>query len=651
MVFDVIEGNPPDGFVCSAKIDGLAYSWCPTMDLVAFTANNGKLVVVYRKNGSKVWELTIQDGLAKGLVWRPDGKQFAVITTKNKCLVYESNTARLLTEDQIRDDITFGEWVLSTDNSQRHKFSELVDLGLWKSLPKLPPLPNSSKSNTFTTKVAIDGLIQQNDQSKEMNLLMLFSESKLQMTFNALFSVESIDLIGPANDEDEEIVAHISQNLEDHYIITSSFTTMKLQLRHFKISMNKDYRLVHDLTSLSSKIIALSGYINEILIFLAQDIRTLLEFSNRFVGILKDELQGINDNVGDQLYDLLLTGMMSLELKDWLENTLGERGITRWSKTGEAVFENTRRTIFYHLIPSCERLITLLSHIKGTSKASISQEKNFNFDIIDECTKSAQNFMKLSFQFIINVKKEQELFGSFVNWIHAVLRELQDEEPRTVYKTSDVSEFINSHLERSSLMMLTPQFRRHFNEIKINTNDLFTSIKSLIKDFVSYDSQKYELGVVTEKQKLKFQNENLYIYSHGNAIISIYKFDTNSQKLESIDIETGSEVYDIQISKEKDEIFIIINDELICFQNEDLFNQHKSHFKFDDLIITKRKKFPNFHPKYLTLNTLNNIGSLVSQDLQKFIIFNLDEETNLQERPKSSSPSQPELDSSGDLIL
>lgn len=635
MSFEPVDVRLAGPLVLGSPADGIVFSWCPTMDLLAFSAGNGKSIWIHRMNGYKVWDIAIGEGVVKNLVWKPDGKQFAVITTKNQCHIYDSNTARLLsTVDQLKDDVNFGEWILSEVSDKNHKFGDLVDTDVLKSLPKLPPLPNQTSKNIFSTKVAIEEMIHQNNKSNELDLLLLLSEKTLDITLHGLFTIGAVSLITSANDEDEEIVSHISQDLQSHFIITSSFTTMKLYLRHFKLSFVSDYRFLQEITLSSSKIIALIGYINEILIFLAQEIKNYLDFNKRFVEILKEELEKIDETVGDQLYDLLLTGMMSEELKDWLENTIGERGITRWSKIGDTAFDNTRRTIFYHLVPACERLMILLHNIKGAASSSLSEDNKLKMDFINASSTSVQKLIKLLFQYIITVNKEQNLFGSFVSWICHVLRELQDEESKYVYKTSEVADFINLHLERSSLMMFIPNIRRHFNEIKINTSDLFTALKNSTQKSIIPESEKVELGMVTEKQKLKFDGDFLYILSHHNATINIYRFNTLTDELKSVDVELDNEVFDIQVSDDKDELFVVSGDELISFQIENLFLKDQSKMKLSELEITKSKNFQNLKPKYLAINSQRNIGSLLSQDMQRYIVFFLD---NKQELETSSS--------------
>lgn len=642
MSFEPVDSRFPDPLSLSSPIDGVVYSWCPTMDLIAFSANNGMSIWIHRMNGYKVWDITIAEGIVKNLVWKPDGKQFAVITTKNQCHLYDSNTARLLsTVDQVKDDINFGEWILSEVSDKNHKFGDLVDTDVLKSLPKLPPLPNQTSKNIFSTKVAIEEMIQQNNKSNELDLLLLLSEKNLDVTLHGLFTIGAVNLIATSNDEDEEIVSHISQDLQSHFIITSSFTTMKLYLRHFKLSFVSDHRILQEITLSSSKIIALTGYINEILIFLAQEIKNYLDFNKRFVEILKEELEKIDETVGDQLYDLLLTGMMSEELKDWLENTIGDRGITRWSKIGDTAFDNTRRTIFYHLVPACERLMILLHNIKGAANSSFSEDNKLKMDFINASTASVQKLMKLLFQCIITVNKEQNLFGSYVSWICHVLKELQDEESKFVYKTSEVADFINLHLERSSLMMFIPNIRRHFNETKINTSDLFTALKESTQKSIVPEEKKIELGMVTEKQKLKFDGEFLYILSHHNAIINIYRFNTLTDELRSVNVELENEVSDIQVFDDKDELFVISGDELLSLQINNLFDGDQSAFKISEIDILKSKTFKNLKPKHLAINSQRNIGCLISQDMQRYMVFFLD---NKQELDRNSS-SAIEIDS------
>lgn len=607
-------------------VDALCYSWCPTMDLVAITVGNGKRVLIFRMNGTKVWDIPINQGIVKDLVWRPDGKQLAITLTKSQTLVYDTNTARLLSTLSTTQDANFGHWIVSDAPPTNNKFAGIIDSDVMKSLPRLPPLPSSSKTaHTFATREAID--VIQHEKNNMMDLLFLFGDKDVTITLHGLFLLGSVNII--PQDSDDDIVNAATRTVEDHYVLTSSFTTMQHTLRRFSTQFVQSYDFLQDITLSSSKIIALLGYIEEILIFSTQAIKAYTEFNTKFVGILKEELTNKNEVVVDELYNLLLTGMMNDEVKDWIQNTVGDRGVKRWSKIGETAFESTRRTILYHLVPACERLILLLSKLNSMSKSSVTLSEKFELEHLNNSSQAVKKLLKLLFDFVFKINREQELFNSFIIWIHSTLSELQDEIPKEKYVTSEVSTFINDHLEKSVLMMLVPYLRRNFNEVKIHTHDMFESIKSHIRSSITPDNSfAIPLGRCTEKQAMKFIDGELYVVSYYETTLDIYKVDVTSQNTRSTSVVFPNEIKDVQLTEDA-QVFITIESSLLridtspLFINSDLISQKLQH---TDIATISHDEVSGLNVKHITINGARNIGCAISEDLLRYTIFFLHEE-------------------------
>ncbi|KAH3672796.1 hypothetical protein WICMUC_004018 [Wickerhamomyces mucosus] len=607
------------------RIDGLSYSWCPTMSLVALTSDNGKCLWIYRKTGQKVWDITLSEGFIKTIVWKPDGKHFAIITSKNQCLIYDTNTSHMISSlnGSKTESFSIGGWFLKR-REHYNKHLNLYDLDIMKSLPRLTPVPipasswNSSNNSQakFSTRHAIDGMIQ-NNNNNDLDLLFLFSDTKVNIVLHGLFTLGPVELI-PFNEDDEEIVHYITTKANEHYVLTSSFVNMQYRVRRFHTSFVDNYEFLQEVTLSSSKIIALLGYIDEILIYSSQEIKTYLDFNNKFLGILSDELKPKNETVVDELYNLLLTGMMNDQVKDWLENTIGERGIKRWTRFGEISFDGARRTIVYHLVPACERLILLLNKLSAASGAS---SRNFSAKYLEESKITARKFLKLLYGFISEINHEQQLFNSFINWITVALSELQEEKPKASFKTSDVLNFINTYLEKSGLFMFIPNLKRSTNQMKINNEDLFGSLKQNIRDHVLVDKNFIvNLGMIAEKQKITEINDTVYVITGHDSTVVIYKIDSKFKTSTSIIISNPNKINDIQI--EEDHVFILSNNSLMSFNLKDLQFSTSASITISSIPRVKTHKFPDdLKPIYLTVSA--KLGCLVSENHQNYLIFDL----------------------------
>ncbi|KAH3687792.1 hypothetical protein WICPIJ_001231 [Wickerhamomyces pijperi] len=599
------------------KSDGISQTTCPTMDLIALTSGNGSVLSLYRKSGvdkKPVWEInisTLGHGTIKSVVWKPDGRQIAIITNKDQCLICDANSALILSTIQGETDSASasaglgfnvaGWYVISDINKIANDGVGMSGSGLdlrgssliqdvLKSLPKLPPLPSQTSNNwpgsnaaltphKFATKQALESMVHSSVED-DLDLLFLFSESKVNLVLHELFAIGDVDLI-PHNPEDEEIVNYItvsdtsSISSMPHYIITSSFTTMQYKLRRFNTSfLHNKFEYLQEITTSSSKIIALQGYIDEVLAHCLQDIKVYLDFNNRFVGILKSELEAKSTTAGDELYNLLLTGMMEDEVKDWIENTIGDRGVKRWIKASEQSFDNTRRSMIYHVAPACERILILLGNLGGaaTSYGMIyGVEESFDIStFLKESKESVKGLIKTTFDFIQKINKEQSLYNAFISWIQVCLSELQDEKPKFSYITSEVSEFLNGYFEKSGLLFFTPFMKRSTNSVKIHTNELFKVVKSKMKKSITVDDQfSLSLGMVTETQQITQIDNSLFIITYHDTILDIHKFDLSAEKLQKISISMASHIQDLKLSTSNTKL---LNDKIVnVLVNHELF--------------------------------------------------------------------------------
>lgn len=600
----------------SGAIDGSVYCWCPTMDLIAVSALSGKALSLYRMNGCKVCDIET-DKVIKTVEWKPDGKQLCVVTLDDVATLYDVNSNRLLSQLKSTESINLTKWIVMNGVQRRSKFHGTLDVDIWKALPKLTHLPSANNSNKFSTKQAIDTMIQ-NDQADDMDLLFAFGEKSVNVTLHGLFSLGPVPVIGDGVDE-ENIVNCQSHALEDHYILTSSFTTMRYTLRKFKTQFLMNFDFFSQITTNSSKIIALLGYIEEVLVSAGSTIRSYLDDHNRFLNVLRNELNEEGLDMGDELYSLLLTGMMNDHVKDWIQNSIADRNIKRWTSSGDTVYNNTRRTFTFHLIPACERMIILLTNLQALSKGSVTLTEEFEIGLLNDSIESIKKLLKLLFDFTFKLNEEQELFNEYMVWLQYNFMELQDDSCSIEYSTSKVAEYINTHLERPVLVTIVPFMRRNYNEIKINTQDMFDSIKSKIREnVVRDDSFQLTLGRVTEKQHMRFVNDDLYVFSYYDSTLEISKVDVDSQVSISTCIEFADEITDVQIVDDEN-LLVASRGKVKGFAYQYLFNQQNHSIDSISLIIDE--SIPGLRTKYLTINPTRNIGCAISEDLKNYSVF------------------------------
>lgn len=624
--------NKSDRVYCfEDDADGVVYSWCPSMDLLAVSQRNGKCISLYRMNGRKVYEIDASSSPVKYIEWRPDGKQLCVVCVDDSVVLYDVNSNEELTRLKTQGSVNFTRWIVMKRPTSENKFHGKFELNdIWDSLPKLTPLSISGAprmNKTFSSKQAIDTMIQIGSNEENMDLLFAFGSNSVNLTLHGLFSLGPVEIF-KENEDDEEIVNCISHSLEDHYILTSSFNTMQYKLRKFKTNFIQHYEFFSQITTLSSKIIALLGYIGEVLSSIAVLVKSYLDDHNRFLNVLRNELKEKGLNVGDELYNLLLTGMMSEDIKDWIQNSIGDRNLKRWTSSGEAAYNNTRKLLIYHLIPACDRLILLLS--RSISVANTASLLDTPFDIagaIPVVISEVKHFLIELFQLIKKINNEQDLFNEFILWLKFTFTELQEDSCDIEYSTSSVAEYISAHLERSVFTTLVPLMRMKSNKVTISAEDMFDSIRKSIRASITHIEEdgtllQIPLGQITEKQRLKFIDDDLYVFSALDSTLEIFKVNVESKLTTSTKVEFEDAISDLQVLDD-DNVLIVSGHRLVTFAYQYLFDQSLHTYK--TLSLTSNEPMDDIQVSYVTTNTGRNIGCGISSDMKHYTVFVMNE--------------------------
>jgi hypothetical protein len=563
-------------------MNGEICSLCPTMDLLAVSTPSG--ISMCRMNGELVYAIDVPN--VKHLEWKPNGKQLCLVT--DQVLIYDSNTGKLM--NTLRGNIGITRWItLATEAKKKYE----ITMNITESLPKLPPVPGKPKHSITQF-------------SNELDLLMMFAENSVDITMHGLFSLGIMQLY----DSDDEIVNCESLD-ESHYILTSSYMTMAYKLRAFRTTLIKHYDLFIQITTASSKIIALLKYIEDVLSYLGSIIKSYLDDNTRFLNILKNELAEENETMGEELYNLLLTGMMREQLKDWIQNSLGDRNLKKWSTNGDSTYNSIRRTITYHLIPSCERLIILLSQLDSLSRSTMVNE--FEIGFISESLESVKKLLILLYESIFKLNEEHETFKDFVLWLQHTFIEIQDDRSSLKFSVSKVSKYINDHLERPMIMTLIPFTRRSYNEIKINTQDMFTSIKDKIRMNVYRDPFEVELGRVGDRQLMKIRDHSLYIFSQYDKTLEIYRVHLRNRSMESTKVILNEVIRDIGISEK----LYVVSDKVYQLDYLGLFG--KEEHRQDTLPMVE--EHTDLQVGHIAMSARRETGYAVDVDLQKYVAF------------------------------
>lgn len=581
---------------------------CPQMDLLVLSCDGGRRLEVYRVlSGELVYFIELGQAVEQ-LSWNASGTLLAVGCEKS-CLVFDANSGKLVN----RLGAAGGGCVSFVAVDTERQRAALVDVDLVPAMGRVPPLPVvqgppgkvpghpqallGKDQLQFSSKRLIDLFISSTPSPTDpVELLCLFSENWLEIHYN-LFCAGRIELFG--SDTDDEITHHLAIDTAN-YVLTSNLMTMKLGLRSFELDV------AHEMVAMAetgSKAVAILNYTDEVLTNnLNVEIRNYLEFSSKLLSILVDELQekGDSSDAVDHLYELLMTGMMADELKDWFENTVGDRGVKKLERLGNQAFDITRKLIFNNLITSCEKLIVYLNELESL----LDLDEDASTTLFSETFVSLKDLIKLMFEFIQKINKEQIYFNRFIEWVQIVLIDLAEDDRKNLkIDTQKVGIYLVNYFKRkSNLLMLIPNLKRFFNKIKINLMDIFELIRAQFRQkSFRKAANSVEIGDATEKVLFKHFNEIIFAicWNTNDDVLVVYSIERFSVK--------GKKKYNLN-SGIKSVDFGVVNDSPYCFivSGEELVKLAL----LDDSASTTTA---TLEPIAITINPTRNLGCLLSQ--------------------------------------
>ncbi|CAN6596974.1 hypothetical protein TRVA0_001S03598 [Trichomonascus vanleenenianus] len=435
--------------------------WCPTMDLVAVVPKSQGAIWVHRLSGQRVWSASLKKGQADppaDLVWKYDGKALAVIYEDGSWVLLNSSNGRALaTTGMDVDRVTTLSWVEYKGSQQQpdvriHGVSlrSIIDVDLTKHMPKLPSLPSNFQA--FTT-------ISLEDMPPVLDLLLTGTDNgSLGVNVYGVFSIGTIRV------SKERVVAVASNASLSRYLVVVKGLTGEYSLIQCHSTFIEKFgqNYLPEVSIIPARVLALLSYIKEAVQLLKTETIALTRHTDAALSRLSA------DRVTWEcaLMDTLVTGIPLPEVEHWLKEDLTERGLRKWHKTVIGSYESSRKLLFENLVPACERLIVLLSRLRGLAKwRERGEPLGLDPDKFDSAMERAEKLLELASGNMWKLKDEYHLFRMFVTWMDVLFEDLPDvtvsqkalgDDPSTV-KTVDVADFITDHLNESVVKKLFDQ--------------------------------------------------------------------------------------------------------------------------------------------------------------------------------------------------
>ncbi|KAF8419687.1 anaphase-promoting complex, cyclosome, subunit 4-domain-containing protein [Tirmania nivea] len=520
----IISVKPPQGFqiqfektLPNPARPGLA-AWSPKHDLLCFVTTN-ESVLLYRMNGQRVWgiaqrkEKAGQEGQVERLQWRPDGKVIALGYSDGTTKICDVNNGKVVLtvapEAPGFGSVSCVGWVdnrLAPNNEQKQEGIKaltagipkgILDLEVNQMLPRLSVLPGTGPDSLFSSKITLDAMINtvKGADSDILDVLLVGDDNgRILVNIFESFAVGQLHLstLCPQLGAQCKLLSHTAPpSLKTHALLISTpnsfyFTTLDL------LFTSQFGQYLHQLAFTSTKLQALLKYIKETVTALNSEWKTMNDLHTRYVSLVNEALQdagGSSGGVGLEFFELLITGVGSEGLKEWLVDVLTERGQKRWEKTSLNGYETLRRLVHENLLPTCERLIILLSRLRGLARwKERGSPLGLEPEDFTRCVDAVAGLTVYAHSFVSKLNHELDLYRAFSLWLKNVLDEMSSvinindtppEDPQV--DTLKVAEYVGNHLLSSTLAPFFAKSERP------QSKKLFEDGESIFKFFCSYD--------------------------------------------------------------------------------------------------------------------------------------------------------------------
>ncbi|PWW79833.1 hypothetical protein C7212DRAFT_273504 [Tuber magnatum] len=466
---------------------GLA-AWSPQLDLIAIVTSNEN-ILLYRMNGQRVWgvahrkEKLASDVRVEKLQWRPDGKMLALGYSDGSTRIYDVNNGkqihRITSEVSNFGKVTCVGWVdnhsdsKSPSHASETKSTEctpqaLFDMDVGQMLPRLSVLPSSAgNESTFTSKVTLDALINsvtKSGEGKNLDVLLIGEEDgKILLNVFDSFLIGTMDLSSLSDRlrPSSRLLRHTaSSDLSTHSLLIEDVQSENILFATMDILFIQQFgQYLFQLASTSTRVQALLRYIKETVVALEAEFKAMSDLAQRYVSIIDEDVKKQGSEVSLEFFELLVTGVPSGILKEWLVDVLTERGQKRWEKSSMNGYETLRRLVHENLLPTCERLVVLFCRLRGLARwKERGSPLGLDPDDFTRCLDVVSGLTVFAHEFLLKLNRELEHFDAFASWLRHTLDELatliniDDKPPEDPQiDTLRVSEYISEYLKESSL--------------------------------------------------------------------------------------------------------------------------------------------------------------------------------------------------------
>ncbi|RCI13888.1 hypothetical protein L249_7962 [Ophiocordyceps polyrhachis-furcata BCC 54312] len=483
---------------------------CPTLDVASSWDSNSKSLFVYRPPGQVISKMHLlrahgEAALeAVAVTWSPDGQFLAVGWSDGvvRLMRLENNkVAHRIPVCQGTDaQITYIGWTgsnlpkktsagilpggtlasdaaVEADGLPADLPQALTFLEIDSALPKLSPLPSGSAgsdedANVFTLRAGVDLLFQPPNQEDHdtVNVLVVgSSDGSVQLNIHDSFVVGTFQHPVLGTSSASRLIHHASHpDVSTHALVLADDATEPREIQLLPMDLPFISSSPINLSLLASKLTTLQKllrYLKEAQLHMQVEWRNARELPARFLRAIRGDLEGMQRgprSIVPALYHVVVTGHCHEPVREWLADTLAERGHKRWEKAVVSGLENLRSLVHENFLPALERCALIFSRLRGLAQFHDDRDDiGFSVSQIKRVLDIIGCLHLVGHKVLAHVMDELEHFAVFSAWLRFQIeilaagagRSEELTEKEATMDTSKVLTYIEKYLTESPLDM------------------------------------------------------------------------------------------------------------------------------------------------------------------------------------------------------
>ncbi|KUI64076.1 Anaphase-promoting complex subunit 4 [Cytospora mali] len=321
----------------------------------------------------------------------------------------------------------------------------LTFLEIDSSLPKISPLPVSGGTGhdmfVFSTTASLESMfaplkpqdndvvdvtvVGSRDGSLHLSIYDSFPIGNFKVPIKQGSSPSSSQMAG-----DFQLCLHSSHpEVSTHSLLLRTAGEEKV---NFMYLVPMDLRFVSyspvNLSLLASKTTTLQKllrYVKQTQIHIINEWSSTRELPSRFLSFIQEDLQQLSSgptSIVQAFYHTVLTGHVHRPVREWLVDSVAERGHKRWEKAVIPGLENLRDLIHQNMLPAIERCALILSRLSGIARFHEEEDQiGFTNAEITRLVDILSAFNLVCNKVLLIVMEELELFRMFSSWLRITI--------------------------------------------------------------------------------------------------------------------------------------------------------------------------------------------------------------------------------------